>query len=84
MSIFKLPNSLLNEIEKIMNTFWWGNGGASNKGIHCLSQEKLSVHTNHGGMGFKDLDAFNVVMLGKQGWQLQTESDSLVSRIFKA
>jgi len=35
-------------------------------------------------MGFKDLAAFNVAMPGKQGWQLQTNSDSLVSRIFKA
>jgi len=35
-------------------------------------------------MGFKDLAAFNVAMLGKQGWQLQTNSESLVSRIFKA
>jgi hypothetical protein len=79
-----LPNSLLDEIEKMMNDFWWGNEGASNKGMHWLSWEKLSIHKNHGGMGFKDLAAFNVAMLRKQGWQLQTESDSLVSRIFKA
>jgi len=83
MSIFRLPNSLLDEIEKMMNAFWWGHGGASNKGMHWLSWEKLSVHKNHRGMGFKDLAAFNVAMLGKQGWQLQTNSDSLVSRIFK-
>jgi len=38
----------------------------------------------HGGMGFKDLTAFNLAMLGKQGWKLLTEPDSLVSRIFKA
>jgi len=37
-----------------------------------------------GGMGFKDLAAFNVAMLGKQGWHLQTDLDSLVSRICKA
>jgi hypothetical protein len=84
MSIFRLPNSLLDEIEKMMNAFWWGHGGANNKGMRWLSWEKLSVHKNHGGMGFKDLAAFNVAMLGKQGWQLQIESDSLVSRIFKA
>lgn len=35
-------------------------------------------------MGFKDLAAFNVAMLGKQGWQLQTKPDSLVSKNFKA
>lgn len=65
MSIFRLPNSLLEEIEKMLNAFWWGHGGASNKGIHWLAWDKLSVHKRHGGMGFKDLAAFNVAMLGK-------------------
>jgi len=35
-------------------------------------------------MGFKDLSAFNLAMLGKQGWKFITEPDSLVARIFKA
>jgi hypothetical protein len=49
-----------------------------------MSWERLSVHKSHGGMGFKDLTVFNLAMLGKQGWKLQTDADSLVSRIFKA
>ena len=84
MSIFKLPNSLLDEIEKMMNAFWWGHGGANNKGLHWLSWDKLSIHKRYGGMGFKDLAAFNVAMLGKQGWKFQTEPDTLVSKVFKA
>jgi len=84
MSIFRLPNTLLDEIEKMINAFWWGHGSTSNKGLNWLSWEKLFVHKNNGGMGFKDLAAFNVAMLGKQGWQLQTNSDSLISKIFKA
>jgi hypothetical protein len=35
-------------------------------------------------MGFKDLSAFNLAMLGKHGWKFITEPDSLVARIFKA
>jgi len=42
------------------------------------------VHKNHGGMGFKDLIAYNLAMLGKQGWKFLAEPDSLVSRIYKA
>lgn len=42
------------------------------------------MHKNHGGMRFKDLTAFNLSMLGKQGWKFQTEPGALVSRIFKA
>lgn len=49
-----------------------------------MSWEKLSMHTKYGGMGFKDLTAFNLTMLGKEGWKLLIEPDSLVSCIFKA
>ena len=68
----------------MMNSFWWGHSGAQNKGIHWLSWDKLSVHKNEGGMGFKNLTAFNLAMLSKQGWQLMTNHNSLVSRLFKA
>jgi hypothetical protein len=49
-----------------------------------MSWERLAMHKSHGGMGFKDLTAFNLPMLGKQGWKFQTDTDSLVSRLFKA
>lgn len=84
MSIFLLPSLLLTTIERMMNSFWWGHGGASNRAIHWLSWEKLSMRKVHGGMGFKDLSAYNLAMLGKQGWKFQTDPDSLVARLFKA
>ena len=84
MSIFQLPNTLLDSIVKMMNSFWWGNGKTTQRGIHWMSWEKLSAPKIHGGMGFKDLAAFNLAMLGKQGWKFITEPDSLVARIFKA
>lgn len=49
-----------------------------------MSWEKLSMHKNNRGMGFKDLAAFNVAMLGEQVWKFHTKIDSLVARIFKA
>lgn len=84
MCIFQLSSTLINSIEKMMNSFWWGHGRTTYHGIHWLSWEKLSVHKTQGGMGFKDLSAFNLAMLGKQGWKFQTDPDSLVSHIFKA
>ncbi|XP_058750813.1 uncharacterized mitochondrial protein AtMg00310-like [Vicia villosa] len=36
-----------------------------------------------GGMGFKNLNAFNLAMLSKQAWRLTTNTDSLVSRLYK-
>jgi len=49
-----------------------------------MNWEKLSAPKIHGGMGFKDLSAFNLAMLGKHGWKFITEPNSLVARIFKA
>lgn len=35
-------------------------------------------------MGFCNLKAFNLALLGKQAWRLQTQPDLLVSRLYKA
>ena len=62
MSIFHLPATLINSIEKMMNSFWWGHGRTSQRGIQWMSWEKLSAPKIHGGMGFKDLSAFNLTI----------------------
>jgi hypothetical protein len=84
MSIFQLPSKLIDSIEKMMNSFWWGHGKTTQRGIHWMNWEKLSAPKMHGGMGFKDLSAFSLAMLGKQVWKFITEPNSLVARIFKA
>jgi len=84
MSLFQLPTTLITTIEKMMNSFWWGHGRTTHRGINWLSWEKLSLHKSRGGMGFKDLTAFNFAMLGKQGWKFLSEPHSFVTRIFKA
>jgi len=43
MSVSLLPRSLINEIEKMLNSFWWGHNSANSRGLHWLSWERLSV-----------------------------------------
>jgi len=47
-----MPSNLIDSIEKMINCFWWGNGGSSRRGIHWLSWDKLTIHKTKGGMGF--------------------------------
>ena len=49
-----------------------------------LSWEKMCMPNEEGSLGFGYLKAFILVMLAKQGWGLQTATDSLVYKVFKA
>jgi hypothetical protein len=83
MSIYLLPDSLINEIERMINAFWWG-GGNNNKGIRWLAWDKLTCLKEEGGLGFRDFQLFNMAMVAKQGWNFISKLTYLVARIFKA
>lgn len=82
MSCFRLPKTFLDELESLFAKFWWGNKGTDK--IHWLKWEALKESKRDGGLGFKDLNAFNVALLAKQVWQLLTQPDTLLSRLLKA
>lgn len=84
MSIYLMPHSLTEELERMMNSFWWGSGGAQENGIKWLSWEKMTTRKEDGGLGFRDLYSFNLLLLGKQGWKFLSSPDALMARVFKA
>ncbi|CAN1838863.1 Putative ribonuclease H protein At1g65750 [Linum perenne] len=84
MNVYLIPSTLLDEIEKMMNSFWWGMKSGGERGISWMRWERLCVRKEDGGMGFKDMHAFNLAMLGKHGWKLLSNPDALVCRVFKA
>lgn len=49
-----------------------------------VNWERMCQPKETGGMGFRDLKSFNKALLAKQGWRLQTNTQSLFSRVFKA
>ncbi|CAH9106024.1 unnamed protein product, partial [Cuscuta epithymum] len=82
MNVFLLPLDLCRELEVMMNGYWWK--GKSEKGIRWRNWDSLCKPKKYGGMGFRKIRDFNLAMLAKQAWKLQTEPESLVSRVFKA
>ncbi|XP_027152078.1 uncharacterized protein LOC113752144 [Coffea eugenioides] len=83
MSCFKLSRKLCKDISALMANFWWGETSGRNK-MHWTSWERMARKRNEGGLGFKDLEAFNKAMLGKQVWRILTKPNLLVSKVLKA
>nr|XP_027071698.1 uncharacterized protein LOC113696490 [Coffea arabica] len=63
--------------------FWWGGDGLENK-VHWVRWSKLTEVKGKGGLGFRDLEAFNVALLAKQIWRVVTNPNLLVSKVLKA
>lgn len=66
MSTFLLPTSLGEEMERMINSFWWGSNWGQQRGINWLRWE-LTVRKEQRGMGFRHFYGFYIAMLGEQG-----------------
>ena len=84
MDAFLLPLTLCEELERMMNSFWWGRDLEKKKGICWTSWDNLCRYKKEGGLSFRNLHNFNLALIAKQTWRLLTCSNSLVARIYKA
>ena len=55
MSLFLLPISLVEELQCMLNSFWWGIKANGQCIINWFSWNKLCVRKKYSGMEFKDL-----------------------------
>lgn len=83
MSTFLLPETLGEEMKRMLNSFWWGSGRGRNRGINWLSWEKITIWKEYRGMGVHHFYGFNIAMLQKKCCRLLTNPDAIISRVFK-
>ena len=83
MGVFLIPPSILEELQKMLNSFWWGSRREGHRVIHWQRWVRLCVRKEEEGLGFCDLRLFNLALLRKHGWNLLTKPHTLVARVFK-
>jgi hypothetical protein len=64
LSFFKIPNSVLISINKIMRKFSW-EGTREGRSIHWVGWEKIFLPKIMGDLGIRDLELFNAGLLAK-------------------
>lgn len=83
MSIFKIPNGVIDDIHSMLARFWWGSTTNAKKN-HWHSWSSLCRPKKCGGMGFRDLKCFNSALLAKQMWRLHHNANPFLSVVMKA
>jgi hypothetical protein len=83
MSCFKLPRGLCEHINGLLRKFWWGSRRGERK-TAWVSWKTMSTPKFMGGMGFRDIELFNLALLARQAWRLMQDPTSLSARVLKA
>jgi len=83
MMVFKIPKNICKGITNAISQYWWGDDN-DHKRIHWQEWWKLCMPKGKGGMGFRDLQYFNMTILAKQVWRLLCNPESLCARVLRA
>ena len=83
MSCFKLPQGLCQAINAMLRSFWWGSKDGKRK-TSWVSWETMCTPKFTGGLGFRDIELFNLAMLARQAWRILQNPEALSARILKA
>lgn len=72
MSMYLLPQTTTEKLDRQRRTFFWQGGGQKRK-YHLVRWEKICKSKKKGGLGIKDIRKMNISLLCKWWWKLDTE-----------
>lgn len=76
MSVFKIPISVIQDIEKILKTFLWDQNGKV-KGKAKVSWKEVCRPKDQGDLVLKNLAKWNDVLLIKHIWDILNNKDTI-------
>jgi hypothetical protein len=83
MACFRLPRGLCQHIDGLLRSFWWGSKEGKRRACWAAWEEMTKLKYL-GGLGFRDIEMFNLALLARQAWRLLQELTSLSARVLKA
>jgi len=75
-AVFMIPSGVIKEVEKICRNFLWG-AHESCKKIPYVAWDNICKPKKYGGLGLRNLDAWNKASLAKLVWAVAMKKDSL-------
>jgi hypothetical protein len=67
----------------MLRKFWWGSKEGERRTC-WVSWKDMCKPKYLGGLGFRDIELFNLVLLARQGWRILQNPESLSARLLKA
>ncbi|XP_057774960.1 uncharacterized protein LOC130993941 [Salvia miltiorrhiza] len=83
LSIAFIPKVVIKELNSLFSRFLWG-GGTQTGGITWFKWNALCFNKKSGGLGFRNVEWFNQVLLIKWLWRFLGEGKALWARVIKS
>ncbi|KAD3066367.1 hypothetical protein E3N88_34247 [Mikania micrantha] len=75
-SVFVLPISVLNDLEKMCRSFLWNNSDPI-RGKAKVKWKECCLPVKHGGLGLKSLRSWNTALMSRHIWNIISHKNSL-------
>ena len=82
LSLFPIPTSVANRIERLQRNFLWDSFGDDPK-IHLVKWATVCSPISSGGLGIRKIRLFNEALLGKWLWRFGIEKDALWRQVLE-